>query len=185
MAKKTAPAASKNRISFSDNDLKKILVDSLKDIYYAEKQLHKALGKMAKAAYNPALQAAFLTHQQETEGQVQKVEEIFVMLGEKVKAIKCAAMDGLLKEANEHIEEYSKGPGRDACLIEGAQKVEHYEIAAYGTMRTFAQVLKMDDVANALQSILDQEGATDKKLTELAVSVNEEALRAHRESNND
>jgi len=143
----------------------------MKDIYYAEKKLTKALGKMAKNATNPKLKEAFLTHQSQTEDQVAKLEHAFGVLGLTPKAKKCAAMDGLLEEANEHIEEYAKGAGLDAAMIVGAQKVEHYEIAAYGSMRSFARTLGYNEAAMIFEGIREQESDTDELLTNLAESV--------------
>jgi len=143
----------------------------LKDIYYAEKKLVKALGKMAKNATFDRLKEAFRTHQAQTEDQVQKLERAFSLLGMQPKAKKCAAMDGLLEEADEHIQEYEKGAGLDAALIVGAQKVEHYEIAAYGSMRTFARTLGYSDCAAIFEQIREQESDTDELLTSIAESV--------------
>jgi ferritin-like metal-binding protein YciE len=143
----------------------------LKDIYYAEKKLTKALGKMAKKATNTQLKEAFTTHQQQTDEQIEKLEEAFEMLGMTPKAKKCAAMDGLLEEGNEHMEEYEKGAGLDAALIVGAQKVEHYEIAAYGSMRTFAKTLGYNECAALFEEIREQESDTDELLTTIAESV--------------
>jgi len=143
----------------------------MKDIYYAEKKLTKALGKMAKNATSPKLKEAFMVHQSQTEDQVAQVEKAFSLLGFPAKAKKCAAMDGLLEEADEHISEYSKGAGLDAALIVGAQKVEHYEIAAYGSMRSFARTLGYEDVAKIFDQIREQESDTDVLLTDLAESV--------------
>lgn len=159
--------------------LKELFVDGLKDIYWAEKQLTKALPKMAKAATSEDLKAAFEEHLSETEGQISKVEQVFEIIGEKAKAKVCPAMEGLVKEGEEIIESTDKGTMvRDCGLIMSAQKVEHYEMASYGTLRTLARILGHDDAAEILQSILDEEGAADKKLTELAEShINEEAVQ--------
>jgi len=159
--------------------------DGLKDIYYAEKKLITALGKMSKNAQNEELKAALDTHRTESEGQVQMLEQAFEALGEKAKGKKCAAMDGILEEGSEHMGEYGKGPARDAVIIVSAQKSEHYEIAAYGTLRTFAQVLGNDEVAGIFEEILNQEKSTDEKLTGLAESLNREALRSHNEVDGD
>ncbi len=143
----------------------------MKDIYYAEKKLTKALGKMSKNATNPQLKEAFTTHQAQTEEQVRKLEQAFEAIGAKAKAKKCAAIDGLLEEADEHIEEYEKGAGLDAALIVGAQKVEHYEIAAYGSMRSIARTLGHKDAARIFEEIREQESDTDELLTQIAESV--------------
>ena len=153
------------------NDLAKILQDLMQDIYYAEKKLSKALGKMAKNASDTRLKDAFTTHQSQTEEQISRLEEAFELIGQKAKAKRCAAMDGLLEEANEHIEEYEKGAGLDAALIVGAQKVEHYEIAAYGSMRSFARTLGYNEAATIFEEIREQESDTDELLTTIAESV--------------
>ncbi len=153
------------------NDLEKILQDLMKDIYYAEKKLTKALGKMAKNATEPKLKEAFTTHQTQTDEQITKLEKAFGVLGVTPKAKKCAAMDGLLEEADEHIKEYEKGAGLDAALIVGAQKVEHYEIASYGSMRSFAKTLGYGEAAKIFEEIREQESDTDELLTTLAESV--------------
>jgi ferritin-like metal-binding protein YciE len=169
---KSAKSSSGN----SSEDLEKVLKEGLKDVYYAEKQLVKALKKMSKAASNTDLQESFDMHRAETEEQVGKVEQVFEILGMRAAGKKCPAMDGLIEEGAEAIEEYEKGPARDAALIMAAQKVEHYEMAAYGSLRTFAEVLGYDDCARILDEICEQEGDTDKKLTEVAKIVNEEAM---------
>lgn len=143
----------------------------MKDIYYAEKKLTKALGKMAKKTTNERLRDAFLTHQSQTEDQIEKLEQAFEILGQKPKAKKCAAMDGLVEESEEHMQEYEKGAGLDAALIVGAQKVEHYEIAAYGSMRSIAETLGYSDAARIFEEIRDQESETDELLTQIAESV--------------
>ncbi|RFS17887.1 ferritin-like domain-containing protein [Emticicia sp. C21] len=159
--------------------LKELFVDGLKDIYWAEKNLTKALPKLAKAATSEDLRDAFEMHLSETEGHVEKVEEVFEIIGEKAQAKVCPAMEGLIKEGEEVIESTDKGTVvRDCGLIMAAQKVEHYEIASYGTLRTLARMLGHNDAADVLQEILDEEGAADKKLTDLAEShINEEAAQ--------
>jgi ferritin-like metal-binding protein YciE len=143
----------------------------MKDIYYAEKKLTKALPRMAKNATDPRLKEAFTIHAAQTEEQVKRLEEAFGVLGYPVKSKKCVAMDGLLEEANEHIEEYERGAGLDAAMIVGAQKVEHYEIAAYGSMRSFARTLGHTEAATIFEEIREQESDTDELLTNLAESV--------------
>lgn len=159
--------------------------DGLKDIYYAEKKLVTALGKMSKQATNEELKAALDTHREESEQQISMLEDAFAALGEKVKGVKCAAMDGILEEATEHMGEYGKGPARDASIIVSAQKAEHYEIASYGTLATFAKLLGHEEAKNIFGQILDQEKATDEKLNTLSESLNQEALRAHNETDED
>ena len=169
---------STKQITEKDSEkLSELFLDGLKDIYWAEKHLAKALVKMSKAATSEELRSAFETHTTETEGQVTRLEEIFGMIGEKAQAKKCAAMEGLLEEATEIIESTDKGTMvRDCGLIMAAQKVEHYEIASYGTLRNIARTLGHSDVADLLQQTLDQEGETDHILTGLAETyVNEEA----------
>lgn len=157
--------------------LKELFIDGLKDIYWAEKNLAKALTKMSKNATSEELKAAFEQHTTETEEHAARLEQIFEQIGEKAQAKKCAAMEGLIEEANEIIESTDKGTMvRDCGLIMAAQKVEHYEIASYGTLRNIARTLGHSEVADLLQQTLDQEGETDHKLTELAEAyVNEEA----------
>jgi ferritin-like metal-binding protein YciE len=153
-------------------------IDELKDIYWAEKHLAKALPKMQKAATSPELAAAFEKHTQETEQHINTIEEVFSLLGEKATAKKCDAMAGLIEEANGIIADTDKDTMiRDAGLILAAQKVEHYEIATYGTLRVFAQNIGHDDVAELLTQTLENEKATDIALTEIAVNaVNAEAV---------
>lgn len=184
-SKGSANASSGNGRSQSHNDLDKIFKDTLKDIYWAEKHLAKALKKMSKNATSSELAEAFTTHQVQTEDQISKLDEVFGLLSMKPQAKKCAAMEGLLEEANEHIEEYEKGPGLDAALIVGAQKVEHYEIAAYGSLRTFAEALGYDDCATIFEEIKEQEEETDDLLTDIAVNVNREAVGSHNEGGDD
>ena|SRR5688572_17783277 len=157
--------------------LEELLVEELKDLYNAEQQLVKALPKMAKKATNPQLKNAFQAHLKETEGQVTRLEKVFKSLGKPAKGKKCHAMEGLIEEGKELMGEDMDEDVMDAALIAAAQKVEHYEIASYGTVRTYAQVLGNDDAAKLLQQTLDEEGATDKKLTQLAESsINLEAV---------
>jgi ferritin-like metal-binding protein YciE len=144
----------------------------LKDLYSAEKQLTKALPKMAKAATNEDLKEAFESHLEETEGQIERLEKIFQQLDISFSRIeKCKAMEGLIEEGKEIMEEGLEPEVLDAALICAAQKVEHYEIAGYGCARTFAQQLGHAAIADQLQETLDEEGAADKKLNEIAESV--------------
>ena len=151
--------------------LQDLLVHELKDLYSAENQLVKALPKMAKAAESEDLKAAFEEHWEVTKTQVERLETIFEELGVSPKGKKCKAMEGLIEEGSELISEDGEPSVKDAALIAAAQKVEHYEIAGYGCARTYAQLLGMDKAAELLQETLDEEGETDKKLTELAESV--------------
>jgi len=161
-----------------NSEFHEFFVDELKDIYWAEKHLVKALPKMKKAATSPELADAFDKHTAETETHIATLEKAFELLGEKAAAKKCDAMAGLLEEADGIIEDTDKGTMiRDAGLILAAQKVEHYEIATYGGLRTLAQTMGHDDVADLLQQTLDNEKATDEALTQCAESlVNEQAV---------
>jgi ferritin-like metal-binding protein YciE len=152
----------------------------LKDLYSAEKQITKALPKMAKAATNEDLREAFESHLEETEGQIKRLEKIFKQLDISFARVeKCKAMEGLIEEGKEVMEEGLEPEVLDAALICAAQKVEHYEMAGYGCARTFAQQLGHSDIAELLQETLDEEGAADEKLNEIAESVvNEEAVTA-------
>lgn len=168
------------------DSLEALLIDQLKDLYSAENQLLKALPKMAKAAQNPQLKQGFEQHTEQTRKQVERLEQIFKELEISGKGKKCAAMEGLIEEGKELMEEDAEPEVLDAGLIAAAQKVEHYEIASYGTARTYAEVLQMDKAAKLLQQTLDEEKATDQKLTELAVnSINLEAAEADEEMDDD
>jgi ferritin-like metal-binding protein YciE len=157
--------------------MEKLFLEELKDIYHAEKQLIRALPRMAKAAESPELQQAFTTHLKETQGQVQRLERIFKELGQPVRGKRCKGMEGLVEEGKEKMEEDGEAPVIDAALIASAQKVEHYEIAAYGCLRTYAQLLGYSEAARLLEETLKEEEATDKKLTELGESgINEAAV---------
>ncbi|HEX6222931.1 MAG TPA: ferritin-like domain-containing protein [Chryseolinea sp.] len=175
-------AVKSSRASRSSKEtLADIFEDTLKDIYWAEKHLTKALAKMSKAAYNEELKDAFETHIEDTERQIGKLEQCFELLGKKPVAKKCEAMEGLIKEGEEQIEEHEEGHPRDAALIGAAQKVEHYEISAYGTLRTMANVLGMAQCAEILEEIKDEEVETDAKLTTLADKINHLACEVDEE----
>jgi ferritin-like metal-binding protein YciE len=149
--------------------LEDLLVHELKDLYNAENQLLKALPKMSKAASSDELKKAFDEHTHVTEKQVQRLEKVFSELGQEAKGKKCHAMEGLLEEGQEIIKDKKMDSAlKDAALIAAAQKVEHYEIAGYGTVRTFAGMLGRDNVKNLLQETLDEESRTDERLTKLA-----------------
>lgn len=156
-------------------DLKKLLEDQLQDLYYVEKQLVKAIPKMAKAAKNADLQEAFTAHQQETEGQVKRLEQVFELMGKPAKAKKCPAIDGILEECKELMEEFKGQPALDAGLIDGGQKVEHYEIATYGSVAAWAEELGLSRVKKLLDETLAEEKGADEKLTDLSTTVNAEA----------
>lgn len=160
----------------SVNSLKELLVEELRDLLDAEKQLTKALPKLAKAASNEELKEGFLTHLEETKTHVERLEKAFELLGETPKGKKCAAMKGLVEEGSEAIELEGPDVLRDAMLIGAAQRVEHYEIAAYGTARAFAETIGQSEVVDLLQQTLDEEGATDKKLSTLSETINQEAF---------
>ncbi|MEY2559969.1 MAG: hypothetical protein QOG51_384 [Verrucomicrobiota bacterium] len=153
------------------DSLKDLYVDELKDLYNAENQLLKALPKMARKASAPELKRAFQEHLTQTEGHVNRLEKIFKGLGEKPTGKTCKAMKGLIEEGKEIIEEEGDGSVLDAALIGAAQRVEHYEIAGYGVVRTFASLLGEEDAMESLQRTLNEEGETDKKLTQIAESV--------------
>lgn len=153
------------------DSLHDLYVEELRDLYNAENQLLKALPRMAKAASDESLRAAFEEHLEVTRGQVDRLDRIFKKLGEKPTGKKCAAMEGLIKEGKEMMAEDADPAVLDAALIGTAQKVEHYEIAGYGTVRTFARMLGYEEAADLLQETLDEEGETNQKLTDLAESV--------------
>ncbi len=148
--------------------MKDLFIHALSDVYSAEKQLTKGLPKMARAATNPKLVDAFKTHLEETQGQIERIDQVVEATSIKLKRMKCAAMEGLIEESQEVIDEMDKGPVLDAALIGAAQKVEHYEIATYGTLAAMAKRLGFDDAAKLLIATLDEEKATDEKLTLLA-----------------
>ncbi|TIT79778.1 MAG: ferritin-like domain-containing protein [Mesorhizobium sp.] len=150
------------------NGLESLFVDGLKDIYYAEKKILKTLPKLAKAAQSEEVSAAFEKHRMETEGQVDRLEQVFELLGKAARAKTCPAIDGILEEGSEILEEYEDQPALDAGLVAAAQSVEHYEIARYGTLIAWAKQLGRSDCANVLAKNLKEEQATDRKLTEIA-----------------
>ncbi len=150
------------------DSLQSLLEDELKDLYSAENQLVKALPKMAKNASNPKLKQAFTSHLAETEGHVKRLERIAKMIDAKLTGKKCHAMEGLIDEGKEIMSEDGEEAVIDAALIGAAQRVEHYEIASYGTVRAIAEQLGQKDVVRLLQQTLDEEGAADKKLTAIA-----------------
>jgi ferritin-like metal-binding protein YciE len=161
------------------NPLEELLVDELKDLYSAENQIVKALPRMAKAATSSELRRAFERHLEETRRQIERLDQIGEELEMKMTGKKCKGMEGLIAEGKELLEEDLDEDALDAGLIGAAQKVEHYEIAAYGTARTHAEMLGFRKVAKLLQQTLNEEGATDKKLTQLAENViNYEAVNA-------
>lgn len=175
---KTAKAkkSSHEDYSMEESKLQKLFEMELKDIYWVEKALTKAIPKMMKNATSDELTEALENHLNETEEQVKKVEQVFEIIGKAARGKKCEAMAGILKEAEEVMSECDEGAMCDAAIISAAQKVEHYEIASYGTLRTFANTLGLDDAAQLLEEILEEEKAADEKLTEVAEhTVNMEA----------
>jgi ferritin-like metal-binding protein YciE len=151
--------------------LNDLLIEEMKDIYHAEKQLTKALPKMAKAAEDETLKSAFTSHLEETQGQIQRLEQAFQLLGTEPKAKTCPAMQGLIEEGQEIISEEMEAPWNDAALIGAAQRVEHYEIAAYTSLIAFAERLGNSEVAELLQQTLDEEEAADEKLAGICEEV--------------
>jgi ferritin-like metal-binding protein YciE len=156
--------------------LDELFHDTLKDIYYAEKKILSALPKMAKAAQNEDLKAAFEKHEGETEEQVARLEQVFELIDEKPQGKKCPAIDGIVEEGQEIIKEYKGSPALDAGLLSAAQSVEHYEISRYGTLRAWAEEMGLDEAVSLLEQTLDEEKTTDEALTKLAETcVNYEA----------
>ncbi|HEY4416909.1 MAG TPA: ferritin-like domain-containing protein [Verrucomicrobiae bacterium] len=148
--------------------LEDLFLEGLGDMYYAEQQLVKALPKLAKTTTDEDLREAFEAHLEETKGHVKKVEEVFASFDREPKAKKCAAILGIIKEADEILSENKKAPTLNAAIIFAAQKAEHYEIASYGTLREWARLLKHSTAEDLIEQILDEEKAADKKLTSLA-----------------
>ena len=156
--------------------LNELFHDTLKDIFYAEKKILTALPKMAKAAQNPDLKAAFEKHEAETEEEVSRLEQVFELLEKKPQGKKCPAIDGIIEEGQEIAKEYKGSPALDSGLLAAAQAVEHYEISRYGTLRTWAQELGLTQAVRLLEATLKEEKKTDETLTELAETcVNQEA----------
>jgi ferritin-like metal-binding protein YciE len=151
--------------------LRELFIDELRDIYNAEKQILKALPKMARKATTPELKAGFNEHLEQTKGHVARLEEIFEKLEMPARGKTCAGMEGIISEGAELMGEDAEPEVMDAGLIAAAQRVEHYEIAVYGTLRTYAKMLREKEIAQLLQETLNEEGETDKKLTKLATSV--------------
>lgn len=166
-------------------DLQALLIHELKDLLWAEKHLTKALPKMARAATTPELEEAFLSHLEETKTHVERVESMLETLGVAVKGQKCKGMEGIVAEGEELIEEKKTADPSvlDAGLITAAQRVEHYEIAGYGSARNYAELLGHAKIAELIQQTLDEEGAADKKLTQIAKAVNKEAMKAGEPAN--
>jgi ferritin-like metal-binding protein YciE len=161
-----------------EKGLRELYIDELKDIYNAENQLVKALPKMAKAASSEELRSGFEEHLEQTKGHVSRLEQIFESLGESPKGKKCKGMEGLVEEGSEMIDEKFEASVKDAGIIGAAQRVEHYEIAAYGTVRAFAETLGQEDHVSLLEETLEEEKQTDQKLTELAKQINSQSQQA-------
>ena len=157
--------------SASSEGLKEFLVNGLKDIYWAEKALVKALPKMAKNANSPDLAEALTNHLEETKEHVSRLEEVFSIIGEKATAKKCEAMEGLIKEGEETMKDAEDGVMMDAGIIASGQKVEHYEIATYGTLAAYAEILGYEDAVDLLRQTLEEEKAADEKLTDVTVTA--------------
>jgi ferritin-like metal-binding protein YciE len=162
-------------VNVKDSPLRELYVEQLQDLYNAESQLIKALPKMADAADSEELRSAFEEHLEQTRQHVERLEEIFERLGEKAKGEKCKGMEGLIKEGSEVMKEDLPEPVKDAALIAAAQRVEHYEIAGYGTVRTFATLLEDEESVSLLEETLNEEKDTDSKLSALAEHINVEA----------
>ena len=170
----------------SAENLREALVEEIRDLYNAEKQLVKALPKMAKGAESDELREALEQHLEETEGQVTRLERVFELLDEKPRGKHCAGMAGIVEEGSEKLQEDMEGSVLDACIIASAQKVEHYEICAYGTVIAWAEALGLTEVAQVLNETLEEEKATDEKLTALAESgINQAATAGESEEDSE
>jgi ferritin-like metal-binding protein YciE len=162
-----------------EKTLEDLFLETLKDIYYAERKILKALPKMARAAQSPQLQAAFEKHRDQTEGQVERLQEVFELMGKAARGKTCPAIDGIIEEGEELIEEFEGMPALDAGLISAAQAVEHYEITRYGTLKRWAENLGMTDAVALLDATLKEESTTDSDLTKLAdAAINQKAKKA-------
>jgi len=163
----------------AEKNLETLFHDTLKDIYYAERTILKALPKMARAAQSPDLKQAFEKHKEETQGHVERLQQVFELLGKRAQGKTCPAIDGIVEEGEEIIAEYKGTAALDAGLIAAAQAVEHYEITRYGTLKRWAEVLGMSDAITLLDATLQEEAATDEALTALAdAAVNQVAADA-------
>jgi ferritin-like metal-binding protein YciE len=152
----------------AEKNLKDLFLHTLKDVYFAEHEILKALPELAAAAQTDKLKQAFATHQTQTEQQVQRLKEVFDILGQKAEGVPCEAIRGILEEGREVLQEFAGGPALDAGLIAAAQAVEHYEIARYGALRSWAELIGLDEVEALLDQTLTEEKATDALLTQLA-----------------
>jgi ferritin-like metal-binding protein YciE len=168
----------KRKRTMAGKALEDLFHDMLKDVYYAERKILKTLPKMAKGAQSPKLKAAFEKHHEETEGQIERLQQVFEIFGKRAVGKTCPAIDGIVEEGEEILEEFKGSPALDAGLLATAQAVEHYEMARYGTLKTWAGMLGLKDAVKLLDETLQQEGATDHALTALAeASVNATAMK--------
>ncbi|WP_210485209.1 ferritin-like domain-containing protein [Microvirga antarctica] len=154
----------------TEKTLDDLFLHTLKDIYYAEKQILKALPKMAKNAESEELKAAFETHREQTQGQIERLEEVFKMLGKPARGVACEAINGIIEEGKELMEDFADSPALDAGILAAAQAVEHYEITRYGSLRTWANELGMKDAAKLFDATLKEEKDTDLLLSRMAES---------------
>ncbi|WP_226636224.1 YciE/YciF ferroxidase family protein [Brevundimonas poindexterae] len=162
----------------ADKTLENLFHDTLRDIYYAERKILKSLPKMKRAAQSETLKAAFEKHEGQTEGQIERLEKVFEIIGKTPRGKTCDAINGILDEGDEIAEEYKDSPALDAGLLAAAQAVEHYEITRYGTLKRWATVLGLDDAVKLLDETLEEESQTDEDLTSIAdASINEAALK--------
>lgn len=162
----------------AEKTLETLFHDTLRDIYYAERKILKSLPKMARAAQSPELKAAFLKHKDQTDGQIERLQQVFEIIGKPARGKTCDAIEGILAEGDEIIEEYKDNVALDAGLLAAAQAVEHYEITRYGTLKRWANVLGLSDAAALLDETLREESQTDEDLTTIAdASINAEALK--------
>lgn len=163
----------------ADKTLDTLFHETLKDIYYAERKILKALPKMARAAQSPEVKKAFEQHRDETEGQIERLQQVFELIGKRPQGKTCAAIEGILEEGEEIMDEFKGQPALDAGLAAAAQAVEHYEISRYGTLKRWAQVLGLKDAVTLLDATLQEESKTDALLSKLADQVaNSKALKA-------
>jgi ferritin-like metal-binding protein YciE len=162
-----------------EKTLEDLFLDTLKDIYYAERKILKALPKMARAAQSPQLKAAFEKHKDQTEGQVERLQQVFDLMGKPARGKTCPAIEGIIEEGEEIMDEFKDTPALDAGLISAAQAVEHYEIARYGTLKRWAENLGMKEAVALLDATLKEESTTDSDLTKLAdAAINQKARKA-------
>lgn len=155
----------------ADKTLDTLFHETLKDIYYAERKIVQALRKMARAAQNADLKAAFEAHEEESQGHVERLTQVFELIGKRPRGKTCDAIEGIISEGQEVMEEFKGSPAHDAGLLAAAQAVEHYEISRYGTLKSWAQQLGLDEAVTLLDQTLQEESATDEKLTALAEAV--------------